>query len=1021
MKITNFTPNSEKEADESVSPSLSALEKKTASENNSSSSTAEDVRNQENSSSRLNFKNSVSGKGKLSLAKNVQRKSPVAILVSIIFGLVLGLGATSQTMSLVAVGHYLMEKFSTSQVFSHIRGSKIRSSKINSDDIAKCGKITRRCSFKHLSDKEIKSLKSHGIEVKSKKGLLGRHKIESINYNGKNFNATEFVKLSKNDSTLQGVFNKINNPKRKTLYTGKAWKTLQNLTGNVLDKINKLRKPKKGEKENTSFSKTLKNSSKSKESEVKSINTKAEKDGDVDGRGKKVGEQGKTFLKDLKTKFKGKLKDVFSKSTRNITSGAGAVVKFMCGVRSTSAMVVNAYKVMQVTAYIGYFSTIMKLIYALMSGTGASEAINDLGNRFIQPDKTTGKNLFDSDGYKYAAYGTVKNIDNRPEDLNQAMKTVGVGEDKVDRSIGDFKYDELSDGQKSIVDDDAKVPKKTSKNYTKYVIGSGVGAGFVASLTMGIKGFFDKTPAGLVANKTTCKAADSSLADIASFLSSPVAFIGGAIAGSIIGSIVGALLEPVLDSVMNGMKEGLTTGNENGEQIGNMITAGAGAQAAASSQSIGLRPQNIDEAVKTVSYMDKKNAELAAIDRANRSPFDITSKNTLMGNLMTNMLPFSTKVSSLSSGITSLLGMFNTSLRQASLTSFALAKDENDYRKQFEVCNDDDYKDVGVAADPFCNMQYGSNTETLDKEPTKVLDELVQKGDFIEAVGEDGKRVTGNDYMNKAVGYRVIGGEGDKKEILNGYNYRKYCMENTEPFYTNESMSGDDPRPEYCYKDSIDAETKNNTKGEELKKEINNYRMYLIDDATLDGMENDEDEEQPSEMNQEAGDDYPFRGPEYYNYGCSDDSLATGNCTEYGGLGIIRQCVSFAKWRASQQIAGNNTGKKEGQSGWAYNVGLTGNGIQFADKLIDNNVADRVSVDDLRTGDFVSTSQGGSAYGHIAVVTRVMGDKFEVEQYNAAWVRWNGLAKAIYSRSIHSKRDKNIVKIARIRRPAGAR
>ena len=123
------------------------------------------------------------------------------------------------------------------------------------------------------------------------------------------------------------------------------------------------------------------------------------------------------------------------------------------------------------------------------------------------------------------------------------------------------------------------------------------------------KGFFDKTPAGLVANKTTCKAADSSLADIASFLSSPVAFVGGAIAGSIIGSIVGALLEPVLDSVMNGMKEGLTTGNENGEQIGNMITAGAGAQAAASSQSIGLRPQNIDEAVKTVSYMDKKNAE----------------------------------------------------------------------------------------------------------------------------------------------------------------------------------------------------------------------------------------------------------------------------------------------------------------------------------------------------------------------------------------------------------------------------
>ena len=359
-------------------------------------------------------------------------------------------------------------------------------------------------------------------------------------------------------------------------------------------------------------------------------------------------------------------------------------------------------------------------------------------------------------------------------------------------------------------------------------------------------------------------------------------------------------------------------------------------------------------------------------------------------------------------------------MKQASLTSFALAKDENDYRKQFEVCNDDDYKDVGVAADPFCNMQYGSNTETLDKEPTKVLDELVQKGDFIEAVGEDGKRVTGNDYMNKAVGYRVIGGEGDKKEILNGYNYRKYCMENTEPFYTNESMSGDDPRPEYCYKDSIDAETKNNTKGEELKKEINNYRMYLIDDATLDGMENDEDEEQPSEMNQEAGDDYPFRGPEYYNYGCSDDSLATGNCTEYGGLGIIRQCVSFAKWRASQQIAGNNTGKKEGQSGWAYDVGRTGNGIEFASKLTEK-YADSVSVDDLKTGDFVSTSQGGSAYGHIAVVTRVMGDKFEVEQYNAAWVRWNGLAKAIYSRSIHSKRDKNIVKIARIRRPAGAR
>ena len=76
------------------------------------------------------------------------------------------------------------------------------------------------------------------------------------------------------------------------------------------------------------------------------------------------------------------------------------------------------------------------------------------------------------------------------------------------------------------------------------------------------------------------------------------------------------------------------------------------------------------------------------------------------------------------------VGSFGVALRP--ITAGAEATDPS----QYQMCDDPNIKDSGVAAGPFCEIMYGIPSEYLDKDPIDIVTKLVASGDVDETTGE---------------------------------------------------------------------------------------------------------------------------------------------------------------------------------------------------------------------------------------------------------------------------------------------
>lgn len=107
----------------------------------------------------------------------------------------------------------------------------------------------------------------------------------------------------------------------------------------------------------------------------------------------------------------------------------------------------------------------------------------------------------------------------------------------------------------------------------------------------------------------------------------------------------------------------------------------------------------------------------AEADRQNRSPFDITSKNTFLGSIVYNLLPitlFSAKTS------TALITNVNTLTRAtssaiSSITNSASAASSNSYMANFGDCPNLDA--IGAVGDIYCNPITSTDPTLIDMDP----------------------------------------------------------------------------------------------------------------------------------------------------------------------------------------------------------------------------------------------------------------------------------------------------------------
>ncbi len=167
-----------------------------------------------------------------------------------------------------------------------------------------------------------------------------------------------------------------------------------------------------------------------------------------------------------------------------------------------------------------------------------------------------------------------------------------------------------------------------------------------------------------------------------------------------------------------------------GEDLGNSLVTGAGYLFGQQSR---LRGNPILTKKQAVAYLAEQRTFVAQknqYDRQQRSPFDLKSPNSFLGNLTLNLLSI-LQTNSSASIITSFSSLFNNSLASLSpiFETKAMAADLD----SFSYCEDPDILALNktlpegeeVAVDPMCNLIYGSDVTADDQELPQLVDQLV--------------------------------------------------------------------------------------------------------------------------------------------------------------------------------------------------------------------------------------------------------------------------------------------------------
>lgn len=647
------------------------------------------------------WNNSVTGlntKTKSKISGFFKKKGPLTTVIISLVGGGLGLAALlSPGLLLVQFKEVLVDKFNTQLTSMDIRSTKMLTKKMNVLSGACTKAVSVKCRYSTMSNKQIKKLEKAGITVEfdpdEPKSLLGlgRRKPKGFTFENKTILpgglAHEIETNSKFRSALKNGFN----PK----YVGFADEIFKNVMAKF--KISKAKAKIEGDTDEEKL--------KSIQEETKDPKIDGEadlKDVTTDDTNPETGDKYTQAEADAKNQLKSAVNDSVDELTDNADEIAASGLKsapsaLAGGVASTlkvSGLMDNACTAYGTIQAVGYAAKTVRAIqltrYAMIflnvadqikSGNAKPEDVSYLGAILTTEYAATKLTATDSFGYKYAAYG-----------------------------------------DKGTMSDTAMM----------FLAGGGL-TGKLINVTSYINKILGGTP------KTTCKT-----------LSNPFVSGGSLIAG------IGLLLFPgtqeirigqmVKDSVMSAaisiaisfvprMLQDIIAGvlvdkTTVGEASGDAIVSGASGMMGTAANMGGNAPLTPSQAVAYNNLSKNVIAQYAEEDRLAYSPFDISNKNTMMGSVVSTLLPYISKMSSLSGVITSMASLTTNSISLLSPVSKATSTDD------YTMCQDSDYRDMGLATDPYCNVIYGLPEEALEADPIDVTDALLQAGQIDEETGD---------------------------------------------------------------------------------------------------------------------------------------------------------------------------------------------------------------------------------------------------------------------------------------------
>lgn len=188
-------------------------------------------------------------------------------------------------------------------------------------------------------------------------------------------------------------------------------------------------------------------------------------------------------------------------------------------------------------------------------------------------------------------------------------------------------------------------------------------------------------------------------------------------------AVLGGIVSLILPLVTNMLTRDLVS-ELGGEDLGNALASGGNMYQGGVHRANGGSLSTGDKYREFAVAQQKVVADNARYERESLSPFDITSKNTFMGTLLTNFMSFNTATKSLSGVISA--GGSVVSGAMAKIGPGAMAMEISDTLPNMEgYAETCPYlASIGAVGDAYCNPYIMTDVETMGMDPVDIIDRM---------------------------------------------------------------------------------------------------------------------------------------------------------------------------------------------------------------------------------------------------------------------------------------------------------
>lgn len=164
-----------------------------------------------------------------------------------------------------------------------------------------------------------------------------------------------------------------------------------------------------------------------------------------------------------------------------------------------------------------------------------------------------------------------------------------------------------------------------------------------------------------------------------------------------------------------------------GEDLGNGVTSAANKYLGGTHRANGGSLASIEKYDEYAVQQQQVIAENAKYERESLSPFDLTSKYTFLGSIMTQMMKYTS--------VNSLMGIFTSSKNAVSSSLIALSPTAMAYDIEESLPTMEEYAEVcpymasiGAIGDSFCNPYVITDVSTIEDDPDDVVNAVYSYG-----------------------------------------------------------------------------------------------------------------------------------------------------------------------------------------------------------------------------------------------------------------------------------------------------